>query len=425
MFNLTNTPAFNLPGSLNFGDARNFASISSVAQHATAVPARLQVLLVVGNVDWRRAAIGWRRARASIHLFGLPHLAASRRWPCAGPAVARAGASPAAGRGRPSSAARSRRSRRTPDSFDAHHTLGEFYLQAGSCTAAIPHLERARALDPAHYANGYDLALAYLETGALDAARQQARRMLEAKETAELFNLLGDVDARADDYVAAAVGYQRAAHLAPTEEHLFDWGDNLLRLRAYDDAVDVFTASIRRHPASARLHIGLGIAQYSRGRHEDAVTSFCAAADLAPADPRPYTFLGEMYGVSPAQSDEITRRLARFVELTPTDANGQYYYAMALWRAPAPATGDGPDLARVEALLRKAMALDARHAKARVQLGILLSEQRRWREAIEALKGGHRARARSGAGPLPPRPRPTGGPARRRSPIGSWPSSRD
>jgi len=276
--------------------------------------------------------------------------------------------------------------RRTPDAFDAQHALGEFYLQAGKLAAAIPHLERAFALDPAHDVNGHDLAVAYLETNALDAARRHVRRMLAAKETAELFNLLGDVDARAGDFTAAAVGYQRAAHLAPTEEHLFDWGDNLLRLRAYDDAVDVFTASIRRHPASARLHIGLGIAQYSRGRHEDAVASFCAAADLAPADPRPYAFLGEMYGVSPAQSDEITRRLARFVELTPTDANGQFYYAMALWRAPAPASGDGPDLARVEALLRRAMALDARHAKARVQLGILLSEQRRWREAIQALR---------------------------------------
>ena len=300
---------------------------------------------------------------------------------CAGAALAQAPA-------RPDAAVLERRLaqavRAEPDSFAAHHALGEFYLQAGRVSDAIPHLERARALDPAHYANGYDLALAYLETGALDAARQQVRRMLEAKETAELLNLLGDVDARAGDYAAAAVGYQRAAHMAPTEEHLFDWGDNLLHLRAYDDAVDVFTASIRRHPKSARLHIGLGIAQYSRGNHEQAVTSFCTAADLAPADPRPYAFLGEMYGVSPAQSDEITKRLARFVGLKPTDANGQYYYAMSLWRAPA--TGDGPDLARVEALLRKAVALDARHAKARVQLGILLSEQRRWPEAIEALK---------------------------------------
>ena len=146
---------------------------------------------------------------------------------------------------RRSSAASSRRCAARPTASPRSTRSAEFYLQAGKLAAAIPHLERARALDPAHYANGYDLAIAYLETGKLDAARQQVRRMLEAKETAELFNLLGDVDARAGDFVAAAVGYQRAAHLEPTEEHLFDWGDNLLRLRAYDDAVDVFTAE---HP---------------------------------------------------------------------------------------------------------------------------------------------------------------------------------
>ena len=30
IFNVTNTAAFNLPGSLNFNDARNFASITSM-----------------------------------------------------------------------------------------------------------------------------------------------------------------------------------------------------------------------------------------------------------------------------------------------------------------------------------------------------------------------------------------------------------
>ncbi|MEO5819409.1 MAG: tetratricopeptide repeat protein [Vicinamibacteraceae bacterium] len=273
--------------------------------------------------------------------------------------------------------------RRAPDAFEAHHALGEFYLQSGRLKAAIPHLERARALDAANYANGYDLALAYLETGALEPARAQVRRMLALKETGELFNLSGDIDARAGDFTAAAVGYQRAAHLQPTEEHLFDWGDNLLRLRAYGDAVDVFTAALRRHPESARLHVGLGIAQYSRGRHEDAVASFGQASDLAPDDPRPHVFLGEMYGVVPAQSEEITRRLARFVGRKPRDANGQYYYAMSLWRGPDPAA---VDLADVETRLRRAMALDPKHAKARLQLGILLSEQRRWRDAIAPLR---------------------------------------
>lgn len=274
--------------------------------------------------------------------------------------------------------------RKAPDNFAALRALGAFYLRAGRLADAIPVLERARTIDPGHYDNGYDLAVAYLETGRLDAAREQVRRMLAAGETGDLLHLQGGIDARAGDFTAAAVGYQRAARLEPTEPHLFDWGNNLLQLRAYDDAADVFTASIRRHPTSARLRVGLGIAHYSRGRHEDAVTSFGEAADLDPADPRAITFLGEMYGVVPSRSDEITRRLARFVALKPRHADGQYYYAMSLWRGAA--TGATADLTKVEALLRRATILDATHGKARLQLGIFLSEQRRWREAIAPLK---------------------------------------
>jgi tetratricopeptide (TPR) repeat protein len=275
--------------------------------------------------------------------------------------------------------------RRDPDSFQAHHALGEFYIHQGKLEAAIPHLERARALDPVHYANGYDLALAYLETNQLDAARQQLGRMLEAKPTGELHNLRGDVEERAGNLVAAAEHYQRAAHLDATEDHLFDWGNNLLQMRAFEPAEQVFAAGIKRHPESARLHIGLGIAQYSRGRYDEAVKSLCRAADLAPSDPRPIQFLGEMYGVSPELSSEVTARLARFVKRKPRDAPGLFYYAMNLWKGPA-AGGEAVDLARVEALLRKAVTLDAKLAKAFLQLGILLSEQRRWAEAIGELQ---------------------------------------
>jgi tetratricopeptide (TPR) repeat protein len=272
-----------------------------------------------------------------------------------------------------------------PDSFEAQRALGGFYLQTRRIAAAIPYLERASRIDPADAVNSHDLAVAYLETDKLDLARQQVTALLQRQETAELLNLLGDIDAQAGDRIAAATSYQRAAHADPSEEHLFDWGDNLLQLRAYADAADVFTAAIRRHPGAPRLHIGLGIAQYYRGQREEAVRSFCAAADLAPADPRPYGFLGEMYGVSPDQAGEITKRLARFVELRPKSAEGQYYYAMNLWKGGSGADAV-PDLARIEALLRKAATLDPKYAKPRLQLGILLSEQKRWAEAVSFLK---------------------------------------
>jgi tetratricopeptide (TPR) repeat protein len=273
--------------------------------------------------------------------------------------------------------------RRDPDSFAAHHALASFYLRRGRIDAAIPHLERAQTIDPAHYANGYDLALALLQSGKLDAAREQVRRMLSIKDTGELHNLLGDVEERGGNLIVAAEEYQRAAHMDATEEHLFDWGNNLLQLRAFEPATEVFTAALARHPQSARLHVGLGIAQYSRGQYEDAVTSFCEAADLAPSDPRPYQFLGEMYGVAPELAGEVSRRLARFVKARPRNAQAHLYYALNLWKGQPAGPADKP---RIEALLRRAVTLDPTLAKGFLELGILLSEQGRYKEAIRELR---------------------------------------
>lgn len=272
-----------------------------------------------------------------------------------------------------------------PDSFEAHHALGEFYAQHRKLAAAIPHLERAYALDRSHYANAYDLALVYLETGKLDAARTLVNGLLEQKDVGELRNLLGDIEAQAGNFLAAAEHYQRAAHLDPTEEHLFDWGNNLLQLRAYDSAVEVFTAAIKRHPEAPRLYVGLGIAQYSRGQYNLAVEAMCRAADLAPSDPRPHHFLGEMYGVAPDLADEITTRLARFVKAAPSNALAHYYYAMSLWKGTTRGE-QAVDLGTVRTHLARAVALDPKLAKGFLQLGILLSEQQHYADAIVQLR---------------------------------------
>ena len=259
-------------------------------------------------------------------------------------------------------------------------TYGVFQSPATESPDAA--IERARAL---------------LEAGQLDEARKLAAELAAANagtvREGLLRNLQGDIEERAGDHIAAAEMFQRAAHLDASEEHLFDWGNNLLALRTADDAVQVFEAAIKRHPSSARLHVGLGIARYARGEYAPAVQSFCRAADLEPADPRPIEFLGEMYGVSPDLASEITERVARFAKAHPKVASGQYYYAMNLWRAPgAPnatgtpgATGKDETLKTVESLLKRAVSLDPAMTKAHLQLGILLSEQRRFEEAIPSL----------------------------------------
>ena len=275
--------------------------------------------------------------------------------------------------------------RQSPDSVRARHALASFYLHYGRLDAAIPHLERARAIDPGHYESGYDLAVALQQSGRLDRARQQVRGMLAARETAELRNLLGDIEEQGGNFTAAAEAYQRAAHMDATEEHLFDWGNNLVQMRAFEPAAEVFTAAIARHPKSARLHVGLGIAHYSRGQYESAVRSFCEAADLEPKDPRPYQFLGEMYGVAPELATEISARLARFVKAQPRNALAHFQYAMSLWKTPE-AAAQAATMRRVELLLRRATVLDPRMAKAYFELGTLLADQKRYAEAIPELR---------------------------------------
>jgi tetratricopeptide (TPR) repeat protein len=276
--------------------------------------------------------------------------------------------------------------RAEPTSFNAQHALAVFYLQQGDVKAAIPHLRRAHTIDPAHYDNGYNFALALLEMSSIDEARGIVARLVKVKETAELHNLLGDIEERAGNLDRAADHFQRAAHMDATEEHLFDWGNIHLQRRAGDNALQVFTAGVARYPASARLHIGLGIAQYSRGKYSEAVASFCRAIDLDPPDPRPYDFLGEIYGIAPELAPEVTERLAGFVTAHPKNANAHLYYALSLWKGQrAPADSEPIDLGRVESLLRKAVALDPTLARGFLELGTLLSDQQRYEDAIEPL----------------------------------------
>jgi tetratricopeptide (TPR) repeat protein len=272
-----------------------------------------------------------------------------------------------------------------PASFTAQYALAVSNLTKGDVKAAIPYLRRAYAIDPAHYDNGYNFGVALLQLGSLDEARTIVSQLLTVKETGELRNLLGDVEETAGNLRDAADHFQRAAHMHATEEHLFDWGNIYLRLRAGDNALEVFTVAVVRFPTSARLQIGLGIAQYSRGKYSDAVASFCRAVDLDPSDPRPYDFLGEIYGVAPELAPEVTTRLEGFVKAHPQHAMAHLYYALSLWRGER-ARSEPEDMRRVEALLTRAVALDPTLARGFLELGIFLSDQERYAEAVEQLR---------------------------------------
>ena len=268
-----------------------------------------------------------------------------------------------------------------PQNFDANHNMGEFYVRASKLPAAIPFLEQAQRLEPTSYDNGYDLSLAYILTGRLADARQLISTLVQQKNTAELHNLLGQVEEKDGKFVAAANEYETAAHMDPSESNLFDWGSELLLHRTLDPAVEVFTKASERYPNSQRLRIGLGIAYLSRGNYDDAVKALLKAADLNPADPSCYRFLARAYDSSPGQATEVIERFQRFAELQPRNAWALYYYAMSLWKGKR-AQDPNLDLAQIASLLQKSVALDPKLAEAHLQLGNLYSDQGKFGDAI-------------------------------------------
>ncbi len=267
-----------------------------------------------------------------------------------------------------------------PRNYDANHDLGEFYVRVGKLPDAVPFLKEAQQINPSSYDNGYDLALAYLLTGGPAQARELVHSLLQKKDTAELHNLLGQIEEKDGKFVAASNEFEAAAHQDPSESNLFDWASELLMHRTLDPAIEVFRQSTERYPDSSRLAIGLGIALYSRGNYDEAVKSLIRAADLSPSDARCYFFLSKAYDSSPSQADEVIRRFARFSELRPNDARAFYYYAMSLWKGKR-AQDPSLDLHQIESLLKKAIGLDPKLAEAHLQLGNLYSDQTQYAEA--------------------------------------------
>jgi tetratricopeptide (TPR) repeat protein len=260
-----------------------------------------------------------------------------------------------------------------PNSAELNHNLGEFYAARGKMKEAIPCLRKAQQLHPT-YNNGYDLAVAEMDSGALDAAENDVRALLRGQKTAELHSLLGSILERKRNYLSAAEEMQQAAVMDPSEENLFAWGTELLRHQTLPPAAEVFGRGVKQFPNSSRLLAGLGITEYLMGHNDAAVKALCSAIDLNPRDATLYFFLSRVHDIPEGQRTAVSARFEQFVRESPTDAKARYYYAMNLWDSDQEGT-DNASVQKAKALLQESVKLDPKFADAHLQLGILLSRE--------------------------------------------------
>ncbi|HEX8926967.1 MAG TPA: carboxypeptidase regulatory-like domain-containing protein, partial [Terriglobales bacterium] len=186
-----------------------------------------------------------------------------------------------------------------PTSFQANYALGKFCLNQRHFADAVPPLERAHQLQPDDFQAAYDLAQGYEGAGRHEKAKALVQQLIASRDRAELRHSLGDIEEALNNPLASEREYERAVQLEPSEDNYFAWGSELLRHRAVEAAIDVFTKGAGVSPHSERMLAALGAALYAHGSYEAGAQRVCEASDLKPADPEPYLFLGKMEQASP------------------------------------------------------------------------------------------------------------------------------
>jgi tetratricopeptide (TPR) repeat protein len=206
------------------------------------------------------------------------------------------------------------------------------------------------------------------------------------QQDADQHRQLGEHDEKAGDPLAAVREDEQAVRLDPSEQNYFAWGSELLLHRAVWQAAQVLRNGSKAYPHSARMLTALGTALFAAALYDQAAASLCAASDLNPSDPEPYSFMGRIEMASPKPLACIEPRLARFVQAHPENSLGNYFYAMAIWKRQEQSVDEQPvdrgAAHKVETLLTKAVAIDPKCSDAYLQLGILYFSQHQPEKAI-------------------------------------------
>ncbi|MFZ0233313.1 MAG: tetratricopeptide repeat protein [Candidatus Acidiferrales bacterium] len=261
-----------------------------------------------------------------------------------------------------------------PGSAAAAEKLGNFYVVHDQPEKAIPLLAQAHRFDRSDVEIVKDLAIAQLQTGQFDAARQLLAPFAETQKDATLYQLLARADEGSGMFAKASREYQTAAALQPSEESFFGAGYELILAGSPVEAAHAFQSGIAAFPKSIELLIGAGTAEFLKGDRSAGVLYFLRATDLDPADPRPYQFLASASGIPSGESYRIRDKFKQYLEIAPENPDASFYYALSLWDL----RGDGlsaSDMNAIEQLLKRAIQLKPEFAKAHFQLAALYFER--------------------------------------------------
>ena len=192
-----------------------------------------------------------------------------------------------------------------PDLDEAHRQLGYVLLSLGFTSEAIPHLEKARALEA--------LGIAQIETGQYEQAISNlSAALINRPNDPDLLYYLGRagglLSKRAIDILMEAYPDSARSHQAMAE--------NYYVLRQMPQAEKEFQAALRQRPDTPRVHLELGLVYAGASQWDKAEEEFRAECKLQPGNAEASYRLGNAL-LQQGKAREAQQELERADRLKP------------------------------------------------------------------------------------------------------------
>jgi Flp pilus assembly protein TadD len=272
----------------------------------------------------------------------------------------------------------------SPDELAIRQHLAELLVSYNEISESLVDFQRAVEIEPTRADLWFDLALAQFRAGQFDDAFTTAEKNKALGDTADLEDLIGDIDEARGDNVSAAKSYQAAIALSPNDEkYRLSLALELIRHKSFEAAKVVLEQARQVSSSSWRVELALGMVEYFLGNDQESSRILLHSAEISPEPAVALKYVGDIQMNQAAAPDAVAlSKICKAADARPKETTMQYYCGALLFKKDYAA---GSKTNMLEALRRlNAVAKQSPNdPSARCQLGKAYLWLEQWNEALK------------------------------------------
>jgi tetratricopeptide (TPR) repeat protein len=273
--------------------------------------------------------------------------------------------------------------KRPPDRLlELRSRTAEMLIQSNLYGEAAKDFEEASRLAPDRADILFNLALARYRNGEWDAALESAQKAKTLEDSGSLESLIGDLEEKRGDPLAAVHCYQSAVALEPNvQEHRLALARELLKHQTFDAAILVLEQAAELFPQSTRVKLLLGLSYYLVDRSADSIRELLAAAKLDSSDELAARYLGEITLQDSAEPNpDAVAQICAFADAHSSSKSADALCGAVLLRV-SEESGDTSRKPEIMHRLGHAVRVAPQEPLARCQLGRAFEWSQEWQKA--------------------------------------------